>query len=170
MQNLTKKLTRAGIIASLYIILIFPTLTFASGFIQFRPSEFLTLLPLFMPEAIPALFIGCMLANLITGCALIDIIAGAFITLIASIITYCVGRIFKGRTLKIIIGGLAPVLLNAFLLPVVWYFAYGQLETLYILNVISLTLSQSISVYLLGGILFSSQRVEKLLSGGYAKE
>ena len=169
MNNLTKRITRAGIIASLYIILIFPTLTFASGFIQFRPSEFLTLLPLFMPEAIPALFIGCMLSNLITGCALLDVFVGAFITLTAGVITYGVGKIVKNGVLKIFLGGIAPVLLNAFFLPIVWYLAYGQLETLYILNVLSLFVSQSVSVYLLGGALFSSPRVCKLLSGGYEK-
>ena len=169
MNEFTKKITRAGIIAGLYVVLIFPTVSFASGMVQFRPSEALTLLPLFMPESIVALAVGCMLANLITGCVLLDIIFGAIITLCAGVVTYIVGKTVRKRWLKILLGGIAPVTFNAFLLPVVWYLAYGQLEVMYIINVVSLLISQSLSIYLLGGILFSSERANKLLSGGYSK-
>lgn len=152
-MDTTKKITRAGIIASLYVVLVFPVISFASGMIQFRPSEALCVLPLFFVEAVPALAIGCMLANLITGCAILDIVGGAVITLVASALTYLVGKTIKGTVARLFIGGLFPVLLNALFLPLIWYFAYGELQVLYIFNVLSIFVSQAVSVWGLGAII-----------------
>ena len=146
----TRALARAGIIAALYVVLSLAVLPVASGAIQFRPSEALCLLPFFFPEAIPALFVGCALSNLITGCAIWDVVFGSVITLLAAILTYFSGKLIKNTVIKIIVGGLFPVLLNAFLLPVIWYFCYGELEYLYMLQVAFLVVSQSVSVYALG--------------------
>ena len=61
----TKRLCRAGVIAALYVALTYAFGAIAySGFLEIRPAEALTVLPLFFPEAVPALWIGCMLANL----------------------------------------------------------------------------------------------------------
>ena len=152
--SVAKRLTRSGIIAALYVVTTFAVLPVASGAIQFRPSEALTLLPLFFIESVPALFVGCLIANLISGCALLDVVFGSLITLISALMTYLVGRIIKNGVLKIAVGGLFPILLNAFLLPVIWYFAYGQLEYVYIINVLTLFISQTVSIYLLGSVLY----------------
>ena len=146
----TRAITRAGVVAALYVALSFAVLPVASGAIQFRPSEALCVLPLFFPETIPALFIGCMLSNLITGCAVWDIIFGSVITLIATALTFLSGRLIKNVAAQIAVGGLFPVLLNAFLLPLIWYYCYGELEYVYVLQVLFLIISQSVSVYLLG--------------------
>ena len=146
----TKKIAKAGIIAALYVVLSLITFPIASGSIQFRLSEGLTLLPLIMIESIPALFIGCFLSNLITGCMLLDVIFGSLITLLASALTYLVGKMIKNKWIKYLLGGIFPVILNAFLLPVIWYFCYGKLEYLYILQVAFLLVSQSVSVYAFG--------------------
>ena len=146
----TRALARAGIIAALYVVLSLAVFPVASGAIQFRPSEALCVLPLFFPEAIPALFIGCMLSNLITGCFVWDIFFGSAITLIAAILTYIVGTIIKKNGLKTFAGGFFPVTLNAFFLPIIWYYCYGELEYVYILQVAFLLISQSVSVYALG--------------------
>ena len=71
MKEKTLHLTRAALIAALYVILTFLAQIFglASGAIQFRLSEALTCMPLFYKEAIPGLWIGCILANLLTGCS-----------------------------------------------------------------------------------------------------
>ena len=161
MKFSTRALTRGGIISALYIVLTFVTLPIASGSIQFRLSEALTLLPLFFIESIPALTIGCALANLITGCALLDIVCGSLITLISAVLTYLFGKIIKNNFLKVVVGGFFPIILNAFLLPVVWYFAYGKLEIIYIFNVLSLFVSQSASIYGAGAILYLS--IQKLM-------
>ncbi|MBQ9485852.1 MAG: QueT transporter family protein [Clostridia bacterium] len=150
----TRILTRAGVIAALYVALSLLTLPVASGAIQFRASEALTILPLFFPEAIPALAIGCMLSNIITGCAVWDVIFGSVITLVAAVLTFYTGKIIKTRWLKIGVGGLFPVLLNAFFLPVIWYYCYGELEFVYMLQVLFLIISQSVSVYAIGAPLY----------------
>ena len=147
MPKSARIIVRAGLIAGLYVVLSLITFPVASGFIQFRLSEALTLLPLFFLEAVPALFVGCALSNLITGCTALDVVFGSLITLIAGLITYAVGKIFKSTPLKIIFGGLAPVVLNAIFLPLVWLWAYGQIEFIYIVQVAFLTVSQTLSVY-----------------------
>ena len=153
-------LTRAGITATLYVVLTFATLNFASGFVQLRLSEALTILPLLFPETSVALFVGCIIANLITGCAPYDIVFGSLITLLSALLTAFVGKKIKNSALKVFVGGLFPVLMNAFLLPVVWYYVYGELEFLYIVQVLILLVSQSISVYAVGYPLYYG--VEKL--------
>ena len=153
-------LTRAGITATLYVVLTFATLNFASGFVQLRLSEALTILPLLFPETSVALFVGCIIANLITGCAPYDIVFGSLITLLSALLTAFVGKKIRNSALKVFVGGLFPVLMNAFLLPVVWYYVYGKLEFLYIVQVLILLVSQSISVYAVGYPLYYG--VEKL--------
>lgn len=146
----TKRLCRAGIIAALYVALTFIVLPVAAGAIQFRPSEALTLLPLFFPEAIPALFVGCLLANWIAGCAIADILLGATVSLVAASLTYLAGRLIRHKAARYVVGGLFPVLLNAFFLPLIWVLAYGQQQYIYIVNVAFLLLSQSVVIYALG--------------------
>ena len=149
LKNTTKRLSRAGVIAGLYVVLALITMPVASGAIQFRASEFLTLLPLFYIEAVPALFLGCMVSNFITGCILPDVLLGSLVTLTSALLTFIIGKIIKQRTVKIILGGMFPILLNAFLLPLIWLF-YGAGQYLYILQVLFLFISQSVVIYLLG--------------------
>ena len=138
MQKSTLIIVRAGLIAGLYVALSLITMPIASGAIQFRISEALTILPLFFVEAIPALFVGCLLSNLITGCLILDIIFGSIITLIASILTFFIGKIMKNTLLRVFLGGLFPVLLNALLLPLIWFKVYGALEYVYYLQALFL--------------------------------
>ena len=77
----TKKLyfiTQAAMIAAIYIVMtmFINTFNLASGTIQIRISEALTVLPFFTPAAVPGLFIGCLLSNLLTGAMLPDVIFG----------------------------------------------------------------------------------------------
>lgn len=156
MNKPTKMLTRAGVIAALYVVLTFIVLPVASGAIQFRPSEALTVLPLLFAESVPALFVGCLLANLIAGAAVQDIVFGALISLLAAALTWGAGRLIKNRWAKVLAGGLFPVALNAFLLPLIWMWAYGALEFAYFAQVGLLLLSQSAAVYALGIPLYFS--------------
>ena len=152
-KTVTKSVARAGVIAALYFVLTMAVLPVASGAIQFRVSEALTLLPLLFPEAIPALFAGCILSNLVSGCVVYDVIFGSAVTLLAACLTYAAGRIFKKKWLKIAVGGIFPVLLNAFLLPLIWLFCYESLEYAYMIQVLFLLAGQGVSVYLLGTFL-----------------
>ena len=95
-----KRICRAGIIAALYLALTiaFGSLSF-QGFLQIRPAEALTLLPLLFPEAVPALFIGCALANLTSPFFLYDVLLGSSVTLLAALCSYFCGRLFKKDSL-----------------------------------------------------------------------
>ena len=120
MNSKTKILTRAALVAGMYIVLtmIANMLGLASGAIQFRLSEALTLMPIIFPESIWGLFIGCLLSNILTGCVIWDVIFGSLATLIAAVFT----RILKK---KIFLASLCPVISNAIIVPFVLKYAYG---------------------------------------------
>ena len=149
-NSATAKLVRTGIIAALYAALCFLTFPIASGAIQLRLSEGLSLLPLVFPEATIGVAAGCFVVNLVTGCAIPDVIFGTLITLFAATFTYLIGKSIKKTAVKIVVGGAFPVLFNAFLLPLIWYFCYGGLEYVYMLSVLFLFLGEGVSVYLVG--------------------
>ena len=83
-------MAQAAMIAALYIVLTFIANAFglANYAVQVRFSEALTVLPYFTPAAIPGLFIGCLLSNILTGCALPDIVFGSLATLLGALGTY----------------------------------------------------------------------------------
>ena len=155
----TKKLCRAGIIAALYVALTYAFLPFAFGPIQIRPAEALCILPLFFPEAVPALYIGCILSNLSSPYAFYDVTFGAFATLFGALGSYMVGRFFKKDWLRITLGGLFPVVCNALIIPFVIVFLYGEafetsLWIAYISTAFSIFLTECIWIYGLGTPLY----------------
>ncbi|MBR2123123.1 MAG: QueT transporter family protein [Lachnospiraceae bacterium] len=81
-------LTRGAAIAAVYVVLtlIFAPISF--GAVQVRIAEALTILPLFTPAAIPGLFVGCILANILGGAVIWDVIFGSIATLIGAVIGY----------------------------------------------------------------------------------
>lgn len=152
-----KRLCRAGVIAALYVALTYAFGAIAyNGILQIRPAEALCILPLFFPEAVPALFVGCMLSNLASPFILFDVPIGGLATLIAALGTYFIGRAVKPHALKVLLGGLFPVLVNAFIIPVIIVFLCGDLcgyETVtlaYWVNFGSLSATEALWVYGLG--------------------
>lgn len=123
----------AAMIAALYAVLTMVLWEISSAGIQFRLSEVLCILPAFTPAAIPGLFIGCALANLVGG-TWIDVVFGSLATLLAAVCSYFVGRAFRvGRADKLSLGAkllvpLPPVVFNALIIPFVLYFGYGITE------------------------------------------
>lgn len=147
----TKMLCRAGIIAALYAVLTWPlgALSYGTLGFQIRPAEALTMLPLFYAESVPALYVGCLLANLFSGYGGWDIGLGSLCSLIAAAGTYLCGRFVKNTPLRLILGGLFPVLVNAFGIPLVMLLA-GSTGAGYWFNVLSMLVTQSVWVYALG--------------------
>lgn len=143
---------RAGIFAALYVALTMPFGSLAFGPFQIRPSEALTLLPLFYVEAIPGLYVGCMLANLLSSYGVYDILLGSLATLLAAGCTFAIGRLIKNSVLKVILGGIFPVLCNAFIVPAVWILAGSEIAYWYEFAV--MLLNEGIWVYALGFPLF----------------
>ena len=89
-QKKIRGIAVGAVVTALYVVLTYlaNTLGLASGAIQVRLSEILTVMPVFTPFAIPGLFIGCILANVLTGCALWDVVFGSLATLIGAVGTY----------------------------------------------------------------------------------
>lgn len=159
MQNFftTKRLCRAGIIAALYVALTYAFGAIAySGFLEIRPAEALTILPLFYAEAVPALWIGCMLANLGSQFIVYDVPVGGAATLIAALLTFVVGVLIRNHALRAALGGLFPVLVNAFIIPLIIVFlcndmaGFDSVNTAYWALFGSLCLTQAVWVYALG--------------------
>ena len=114
-----KYLTHAAIIAAIYIVLTILAAGFdlASGAIQVRFSEALTVLPYFTPAAIPGVTIGCFLSNLFTGCLPPDVIFGTLATFLGAIGTYFLK---KHKYLC----PLPPIISNAVIIPQILSRAY----------------------------------------------
>ena len=118
-NNKTLYLTQGAMIAAIYVLLtvLFAPISFSE--IQVRISEALTILPLFTPAAVPGLFAGCLLGNILGGAILPDIIFGSLATLIGAIGTYHL------RKQKPIFGTLPPIVSNTIIVPFVLRYAYG---------------------------------------------
>ena len=157
----TKRLCRAGIIAALYVVLtwVFMALSY-NGFLQIRPAEALCILPLFFPEAVPALFVGCAVANLTSPFAVYDVTIGGAATLLAALGTYLVGKLFRKDGVKVALGGIFPVLCNAFIIPIIIVVLCGDFggnDTAvgaYFFYAASLAVTESVWVYALGTPLY----------------
>jgi len=144
--------TRGAMVGALYILLtmLSSILGIASGAIQFRLSEMLCILPVFMPEAILGLFIGCALANLITGAAIFDIIFGSIATLLGAIGAYLLRKLpHKLMWLT----SIPTIIANALIIPPVLIFVY-QVPDAYYLLVISIVIGEAICAGILGSMLY----------------
>lgn len=115
-------MVQAAMIAAIYVVLTFIASAFglANYAVQVRFSEALTILPYFTPAAIPGLFIGCLLSNVLTGCALPDIIFGSLATLIGALGTYALRR-WKWCA------PVCPIIANTIIVPLVLIYGYGLL-------------------------------------------
>lgn len=153
MKEKTLHLTRAALIAALYVILTFLAQIFglASGAIQFRLSEALTCMPLFYKEAIPGLWIGCILANLLTGCAMWDIVFGSVATLLGALGTYYIGR------KKPALGPVFPIASNMLIVPAVLQQVYGSADSYWFLMV-TVGIGEIVCCGLLGMLIYKAYK------------
>ncbi len=115
----TLLIAQAALIAALYVVLtlLANSLGLANNAIQLRFSEALTILPYFTPAAIPGLFLGCLISNLLTGAIIWDVVFGSMATLLGAVGTYLLRRC---RWLA----PLPPIVANTLIVPPVLYFAY----------------------------------------------
>lgn len=112
-------IAQAAIIAALYVVLtlLANALGLANYAIQLRFSEALTILPFFTPAAIPGLFLGCVISNLLTGAIIWDVVFGSLATLLGAVGTYLLRRCKW-------LAPLPPIAANTIIVPPVLYFAY----------------------------------------------
>ena len=105
-------ITQAAMIAAIYVALCVAFQPISYGAIQTRIAEALTILPFFTPAAVPGLFIGCLIANLLGG--------GSVATLIGAAGTY----MLRGRSR--LLAPLPPILANVLIVPWVLKYGYGE--------------------------------------------
>ena len=157
MKNRVRFITYSAIIAALYVILtgLSAVLHLASGPIQIRLSEALTVLPVFTPAAIPGLFIGCILANFLTGSLVWDIVFGSLATLIGAVGTFFLRK--KSKYLAV----LPPILANMVIVPFVLQYVYGE-EQMYWFLMLTVGIGEILSAGVCGLILHKTLTKTKL--------
>lgn len=163
-------LTQAAMIAALYVVLtlLANALGLASGSIQVRFSEALTVLPFFTPAAIPGLYIGCLIANIVTGAALPDILFGPVATLLGAVGTWALGkaagRLAAGKKASLYhwLSPLPPTLANGIIVPFILKYAYGIVPLWF--SFVTVTIGELISCGILGLLLlFTLQKYKTQL-------
>ena len=153
-RNNTLKLANAGMIAAMYVVLTYIAnlAGLASGTIQVRLSEALTILPVFTAAAVPGLTVGCVLANLLTGCAAWEVVFGSVATLLGAIGT----RLLKKQPL---LAWIPPVVSNAIIVPIILIKVYAVPDAWWFL-VLTVGAGELISCGLLGLLLWKyAQRI-----------
>lgn len=147
-QHPAKYLSEGGIIAALYVILTMLSGLFglSSGPIQLRISEALCILPCFTPAAIPGLFIGCLISNILSGAVLWDTLFGSLATLAGAAGTYYLRN-------KRFLSSLPPIAANTLILPPILSYAYGvEYGILFIF--LSVFIGEVLSAGVLGQMLY----------------
>jgi uncharacterized membrane protein len=140
MNQKTRFIAEAAVIAAIYAVLTYVLAPISYGQIQVRISEALTVLPMFTPAAIPGLFIGCLLANILGPNGIIDIIFGSLATLIAAFLSY------KLKERKYLVP-LPPVLINAVVIGYIISYLY---ELPLIMSMLWVGVGQTVACYGIG--------------------
>ncbi|MDR3982205.1 MAG: QueT transporter family protein [Dysosmobacter sp.] len=149
----THQLATAGVIAALYAVLAYFASIFgiAYGPIQCRFSEALCVLPFLFPAATPGLFVGCLVANLLSPYGALDIIFGSLATLLAAVWTQ--------HTHHKWLAPLPPVLCNAVIVGAVISFQEtgftGAFAGAFAYNAVTVGVGEAIACYVLGGVLLT---------------
>ncbi|MDD2215241.1 MAG: QueT transporter family protein [Eubacteriales bacterium] len=117
MKN-TKYLVQAAVIAAIYSALTILLMPLSYGVMQVRIAEALTILPAFTPAAIPGLFVGCLVANMVGPYGVMDMVCGSIATLLAALSSY---RLRKKPGLV----PLPPIIANGLVIGSMLYYAYG---------------------------------------------
>lgn len=135
-----RSMVLAAMVAGLYALLCIAFAPISYGAVQVRIAEALTLLPFLFPEAIPGLFVGCLIANFAGGFGLIDVIFGSLATLLAAIITRKMPNKYMAAVPPVvvnalIVGGYLSFLLDLAFIPTALYVGLGEAVACFFLGV-----------------------------------
>ena len=146
----TRRLARGAVIAALYTALTLLLAPISYGQLQVRLSEAMTLLPILLPEAVPALAVGCLLSNILGGCTIFDIVFGTLATLLAALST----RRLRG---KFWLAAAMPVLFNGVIVGAVVHYCYSPAFPLP-LCMITVAVGEAIACMIVGPLLIRAMR------------
>ena len=146
----TRRLARGAVIAALYTALTLLLAPISYGQLQVRLSEALTLLPILLPEAVPALAVGCLLSNILGGCTIFDIVFGTLATLLAALCT----RRLRG---KFWLAAAMPVVFNGVIVGAVVHYCYSPAFPLP-LCMLTVAIGEAIACMIVGPLLIGALR------------
>ena len=135
----------AAVIAAIYVVLTMVFAPISFGPVQFRISEALCILPFFTPAAVPGLFLGCLLSNLLYGAAALDVVFGSLATLIGALGSWMLRKNKWAVCLP-------PILANTIVIPWVLRFAYGS-EDMILYAMITVGIGEILAIGVLGNLL-----------------
>ena len=141
----TKNLCLSALIAALYAALTLAFQPISYGAVQFRISEALVILPYFTPAAVPGVFLGCLMANIMGGAVIWDVIFGSLATLIGAVFSYLLR---KNKYLVCI----PPIISNTLIIPWVLKLAY-QVPDLVPFMMLTVGIGEILAVGVLGNVL-----------------
>ncbi len=150
MKNTNQKsafMTHAAMIAAIYVVLTYIFAPFSFGDVQIRIAEALTILPIFTPAAIPGLFIGCLIGNILGGAILPDIVFGSLATLLGAYLTWLL------RKSSPVLFVLPPIISNTIVIPLVLHYGYGLVLPIPFL-MMTVGIGEMISCGVLGSVLY----------------
>lgn len=149
-------LAQAAMIGALYVALVYVFAPISFGPIQFRIAEALTILPVFTPAAIPGLFVGCILGNIMGGGVVLDVVFGSLATLIGAFFTW------KLRKASPFLAPAPPILANTLIIPFVLRYAYGIPDSIPYL-MLTVGIGEIIACGILGLLLYYALRKSRSL-------
>jgi uncharacterized membrane protein len=138
--NLPRFLARSALIAALYALLVLAFAPMSFGPVQFRVAEAMTLLPWLFPEAIPGLFVGCLVSNLFGGLGIVDMLFGSLATLLAAWLTRRMPNLLWAAVPPVLVNALVvgtylSVLLDVPLAATILYVGLGQAGVCFLLGI-----------------------------------
>lgn len=151
----SRKIAFAGVVGALYATLSIALAFISYGPVQFRVAEALCILPFFFPFSVWGIFIGCIVANLLSPYPL-DIVVGAVASLLAALCTMQIGKLGRERLSVKALACLPPVVINAvFIGALIAYYMVNAGETdafvsAFIINGLQVGFGQLVVLYALG--------------------
>ena len=142
-------ITQGAAIAALYVVLTLVFAPISFGPVQLRVAEALCILPMFTPAAIPGLFVGCLIANLLGGGIILDVVFGSLATLIGAVLGY---MLRSNRWLVPV----PAVIANALIVPFVLRYGYGVTDTAIPVLMVQIAAGEILGCYVLGELFGSA--------------
>lgn len=143
-----KQMVQGAAIAAVYVVLTMAFRPISFGPVQFRISEALCVLPYFTPAAVPGVFLGCLISNLLGGAAALDVAFGSLATLMGALGS----RLLRKNRYLV---SLPPIAANTLIIPWVLKYAYGSGDMVWFMMV-TVGAGEILAVGVLGQILLGT--------------
>lgn len=147
-----RKIAFSAAIAAVYAALTMATASFSYGPIQFRVAEVLNILPFFFPETVWGLFVGCLIANLISTYGIFDLVFGSLASLLAALAVMAIGRAGRQRTGAKVLACVMPALFNGVIVGAViaWSTVPGAFFTAFWLDAAEVAAGELAVMFVIG--------------------